>query len=187
MESLLIDIEQENQRAYDGLIVMIEAIQGKMGIIIAICDDPELQTEIINRYEQELSTYIRPYCLELSSIHPSPSGMVRLLVEKENYLQAKGAAVVTIIGANQLSTSKLSVKWDHEHTNDLGRWFGFLQWTRESFRNYPFPVVFWVNNRVLKELILSAKDFWSWRLDTFEFKSARSIISEVMLDIPKSS
>jgi hypothetical protein len=29
MESLLIDIEQENQKAYDGLIVMIEAVQGK--------------------------------------------------------------------------------------------------------------------------------------------------------------
>jgi hypothetical protein len=117
-----------------------------MGIIFAICDDPELQTEIIDRYEQELTNYIRPYCLELPSIHPSPSGMVRILVEKENYLQTKGAAVVTIVGANQLSTSKLSVEWDHEHTNDLGRWFGFLQWTRESFRNYPFPVVFWVNN-----------------------------------------
>jgi hypothetical protein len=44
----------EDQRQYERLMTSLEASQGKLDLLIAVCDDRNLQAEIIQQYEQEL-------------------------------------------------------------------------------------------------------------------------------------
>jgi tetratricopeptide (TPR) repeat protein len=166
---LLSELDAENQNAYDGLVVSIEALQGKMGIIFAICDSPELQLEIIYRYEQELLPQIRPYRVEIPSSAPNVRWMISNLIDNEEYLQAGGATVVSVVGSEKISSFK-SAAFDDDQGSNLQKWFGYLQWTREAFREFRFPVILWVNSYIVKNLMRQAPDFWSWRQDVFEFK-----------------
>jgi tetratricopeptide (TPR) repeat protein len=171
MEDLLADIEKENQRAYDGLVVTIEAIQNKMGIIFAICDSPELQLEIVYQYEKELLPTIRSYRVEISQTEPNVRRAVGDLVESDEYLRTGGAAVVTVLGSEKISSFNSSISTDGDARSNLEKFFGYLQWTRESFREFKFPIVLWVSNDLVKQIIRQSPDFWSWRQDVFEFKA----------------
>jgi tetratricopeptide (TPR) repeat protein len=169
MANTLAKFDAENQNAYDGLVVSIEALQGKMGIVFAICDSPELQLEIIYRYEQELLPQIRPYRVEIPPSAPNVRWMISNLIDNEEYLQVGGATVVSVVGSEKISSFK-SAAFDDDQGSNLQKWFGYLQWTREAFREFRFPVILWVNSYIVKNLMRQAPDFWSWRQDVFEFK-----------------
>jgi tetratricopeptide (TPR) repeat protein len=169
MANTLSELDPANQNAYDGLVVSIEALQGKMGIIFAICDSPELQLEIIYRYEQELLPQVRPYRVEISPSEPNVRWMISNLIDNEEYLQAAGATVVSVVGSEKISSFK-SAALDDDQGSNLQKWFGYLQWTREAFREFRFPIILWVNSYTVKNLMRQAPDFWSWRQDVFEFK-----------------
>jgi tetratricopeptide (TPR) repeat protein len=169
MANTLAKLDAENQNAYDGLVVSIEALQGKMGIVFAICDSPELQLEIIYRYEQELLPQIRPYRVEIPPSAPNVRWMISNLIDNEEYLQVGGATVVSVVGSEKISSFK-SAAFDDDQGSNLQKWFGYLQWTREAFREFRFPVILWVNSYIVKNLMRQAPDFWSWRQDVFEFK-----------------
>ncbi len=169
MANTLTKLDPANQNAYDGLVVSIESLQGKMGIIFAICDSPELQLEIIYRYEQELSTLVRPYRVEIPPSEPNIRLMISNLIDNEEYLQNAGAAVVSVVGSEKIPSFR-SAAFDDDQRPNLQKWFGYLQWTREAFREFRFPIILWVNSYVVKNLMRQAPDFWSWRQDVFEFK-----------------
>jgi hypothetical protein len=94
--------EQENQDNYDDLLVSIEAGQGRLNLLIAVADDPDLRRKIIDDYEAELQPTIRAYRVELAGEEPSLRAGVAAVVEKEDYLRQGGAAVVTVTGAEKL-------------------------------------------------------------------------------------
>jgi tetratricopeptide (TPR) repeat protein len=169
MTNILSELDPANQNAYDGLVVSIEALQGKMGIIFAICDSPELQLEIIYRYEQELLPQIRPYRVEIPPSTPNVRQLISNLIDNEEYLQVGGATVVSVVGSEKISSFK-SAAFDDDQDSNLQKWFGYLQWTREAFREFRFPIILWVNSYTVKNLMRQAPDFWSWRQDVFEFK-----------------
>ncbi|TAG12383.1 MAG: tetratricopeptide repeat protein, partial [Oscillatoriales cyanobacterium] len=54
-------------------------------------------------------------------------------------------------------------------SSELSRFFGYLQWTREGLREFPYPIVIWVTPKILSRLSLEAPDFWSWRSGVFRF------------------
>ena len=54
-------------------------------------------------------------------------------------------------------------------SSELSRFFGYLQWTREGLREFPYPIVLWVTPKILSRLIIKAPDFWSWRSGVFRF------------------
>lgn len=185
MEDLLADIEKGNQRAYDGLVVTIEAIQNKMGIIFAICDSPALQLETVYRYEKELSPAIRSYRVEISQTEPNVRKAVGDVVASEEYLRAGGAAVVTVLGLEKISSFRSSISSNADDSrSNLEKFFGYLQWTRESFREFKFPVVIWTSNDLVKKIIRQSPDFWSWRQDVFEFKAGLKNNQILNLNLP---
>jgi hypothetical protein len=149
MTNILSELDPANQNAYDGLVVSIEALQGKMGIIFAICDSPELQLEIIYRYEQELLPQIRPYRVEIPPSTPNVRQIISNLIDNEEYLQAGGATVVSVVGSEKISSFK-SAAFDDDQGSNLQKWFGYLQWTREAFREFRFPIILWVNSYIVK-------------------------------------
>jgi tetratricopeptide (TPR) repeat protein len=163
-----VDIESENQDNYDDLVGTIEASQGILALLIAVCDNGDFRDEIIARYEAELQPEIRPYRLKLARGEPSLKAAIAELVEKDEYLQHGGKAVLTVTGAEQLYSLKLGKEQSEQEI-----FFGYLQWTREGLREFPYPIVLWVTQQMLVNLSKKAPDFWSWRKGVFRFQSRK--------------
>jgi len=161
-------LSAENQDALDDLLVAIEAGGRRLGIFIAVCDDPLLREEIIAQYEQALAPEFRHYSLRLNPEEPSLRAVVAQQVAADEYLQVGGKAVMTVLGAEQLLTFKLE-----EPQSQQEAFFGYLQWTREGLQELPFAIVLWVTYQLQEQLSRKAPDFWSWRRDVIRFVSPK--------------
>jgi tetratricopeptide (TPR) repeat protein len=173
-----IDIEDDltkNQNSYDGLISTIEISQGTLVLIIASCTARTFQAELIDRYEAELAPSIPCYRVQLDRSEPSLRQALENLVDRQPELQVpKASAVITATGAADLLSFKLG---ESETNSALDRFFGYLQWTREGLREFPFPIVLWVTPQILTQLSSKAPDFWSWRGGVFRF-AAPAFVSD---------
>ena len=161
---------QQNQDNYDDLLVSIEAGQGQLNLLIAVADDPALRQKIIDEYEAELPPTIRAYRVELAREEPSLRAAVASVVETDEYLRQGGAAVVTVTGAEKLLFLKFG-DGSEDTKSQQEKFFGYLQWTREALRQFPFSIVLWVTAQLEKELAKKSPDFWSWRKGVFRFQS----------------
>jgi tetratricopeptide (TPR) repeat protein len=173
-----IDIEDDltkNKNSYDGLISTIEISQGTLVLIIASCTARTFQAELIDRYEAELAPSIPCYRIQLDRSEPSLRQALENLVDRHPELQvSKANAVITATGAADLLSFKLG---ESEQNSALDRFFGYLQWTREGLREFPFPIVLWVTPQILTQLSSKAPDFWSWRGGVFRF-TAPAFVSD---------
>ncbi|MBD2095338.1 tetratricopeptide repeat protein [Trichocoleus sp. FACHB-591] len=165
------DPQVQNQDAYDDLVVALEASEGALSLLIAVCDDSNLRDEITGRYEAELEAKMRCYRVQLDREEPSLKRAIAQTVESDEYLQQGGSAVFTVLGAEQLFFLKLGQERSQQEI-----FFGYLQWTREGLREFPYPIVLWVTNQLLKELSKKAPDFWSWRKGVFRFASRKTVM-----------
>ena len=162
------NLSQANQDALDDLLVSIEASGGRLGIYIAVCDDPQLKEEIMRRYEQELAPAFRHYRLTLDASEPSLKALLLQQVKEDAYLQRGGQAVMSILGAEGLRTLRFEAAHSQQET-----FFGYLQWTREGLQDFPFAIVLWVTYQLQEQLSRKAPDFWSWRRDVVRFVSPK--------------
>ncbi|AUT03832.1 tetratricopeptide repeat protein [Nostoc sp. CENA543] len=160
--------DDDNLDAYDDLIVSIQAKEQGLSLLIAVCDDLNFREQIIEQYETELQPEIRPYRVTLPRGEPSLRAAIAHLVENEAYLQQHQPAVITVTGAEKLYFLKLGKERSEQEI-----FFGYLQWTREALREFPFAIVLWVTNQLLVSLIKKAPDFWSWRNGVFHFISKK--------------
>ncbi|MBD2526353.1 tetratricopeptide repeat protein [Nostoc sp. FACHB-133] len=161
--------EGENQDSYDDLIVSIEAQKRGLNLLIAVCDDASFRDEIIAHYEAELQPAFRAYRVTLARQEPSLKAALNQLVQQEEYLRQQNLAVITVTGAEQLYFLRLG-----NEQSEQEKFFGYLQWTREGLREFPFAIVLWVTNQILVNLIKKAPDFWSWRNGVFRFESQKT-------------
>lgn len=165
------DRELQNENAYDDLVGAIEASEGVLSLLIAVCDDSGLRDQTIDRYEAELQSQMRCYRLPIIRGEPSLRQTIAQAVQGDEYLQQGGRAVFTVTGAEQLFFLKLG-----QERSEQEIFFGYLQWTREGLREFPYPIVLWVTNQLLKELSKKAPDFWSWRKGVFRFASRKTVM-----------
>ncbi|OUL34866.1 tetratricopeptide repeat protein, partial [Nostoc sp. 106C] len=164
----LFEPDEENLNAYDDLIVSIQAKEHGLSLLIAVCDDLNFREQIIAQYEAELQPEFHPYRVALARGEPSLRSAIAQLVESEEDLRQGGQAVITVTGAEQLYFLKLGKERSEQEI-----FFGYLQWTREALREFPFAIVLWVTNQMLVNLIKKAPDFWSWRNGVFRFVSRK--------------
>lgn len=156
----------QNQNNYDDLIVSIEASYQSLNILIAVCDDSQHREKIIRKYERELSPNIPCYRVELAKGEPSLRAALSQVVETDEYLQAGKQAVITVTGVDGLRF----LTFDGEKS-EQEKFFGYLQWTREALREFPFSIVLWVTFQMERNLSKKAPDFWAWRKGVFRFIS----------------
>ena len=83
-----INLGEDNQKVYDNLIVAVEASDGVLSLLLAVCDEPQLQDQIIQRYSAELQPKIRPYQVLLYRKEPSLREAIAEVVKKDSYLQS---------------------------------------------------------------------------------------------------
>jgi len=158
------ELVSDNLDSYDGLIVSIEASEDRLSLLIAVCDDTNFRDRIIDRYELELEPAIKSYRIKLDRGEPSLRAALARLIASEAYLQNGGQAVITVTGTEEFYFLKLG-----EERSEQEIFFGYLQWTREGLRQFPYPIVLWVNNQLKNSIIRKAPDFWSWRKGVFLF------------------
>ena len=161
-------LSAENEYALEGLLAGIDANENRLGIFVAVCDDPQLKQEIIERYEQELKPTFRCYRLMLDREEPRLKGLIAEQVAADDDLQPGDMAVMTILGSERLFSLRLG-----EERSQQEKFFGYLQWTREGLRDYPFAIVLWVTYQMQAQLARKAPDFWSWRQDVVRFISPK--------------
>jgi tetratricopeptide (TPR) repeat protein len=164
-----IDLEVTNATAYEDLVAAIEASNGVLSLLLAVCDDPQLREATIRRYEVELQPKILPYRIEMPRTDPSLRRVIAEKIAQEPYLQEGGRAVLTVTGAEGLSFLTLGDEKSEQDT-----FLGYLQWTREALRSFQYPIVLWVTSQLLTKLSRKAPDFWSWRKDVFRFASKKT-------------
>lgn len=183
----LSDAKLRNRENYEDLLVSITANRGQCNLLIAVCDDDRLREETIARYEVELQPQIPAYRVTLARGEPSLRAAIASVVDREPSLQARENAVITVIGAEQLHVLKLGAERPEQEI-----FLGYLQWTREALRQFPFSIVLWVTYQLHEVLASRAPDFWSWRNGVFWFISKKSatvepqqlddLVSELMLE-----
>lgn len=157
---------QENEDNYDRLIATIELSRGMLSLFVASCNDRAFRDSIIQCYETELADTMPGYRVQLNFQEPSLRSALEQLVAKHPELQTGNAAVLTVTGAEDLLPVALG---NGETQTEIDRFFGYLQWTREGLREFPFPIVVWVTPQILKQMSFKAPDFWSWRTGVFRF------------------
>ena len=164
--SIIID---QNEREYEGLIVSLEANQERLNILICVCDQEKLREQIIDRYSKELEAAIPCYRIDLDQKEPSLRAAIASLVSRKPELLQSKNAVITTTGVEKLH----SIEWQQEKS-ELDKFFGYLQWTREGLREFPYSIVLWVTSTVEVNLRKKSPDFWSWRKGVFRFISPPS-------------
>jgi tetratricopeptide (TPR) repeat protein len=162
-------IIDQNEREYEGLIVSLEANQKRLNILICVCDQEKLREEIIDRYSKELEPVIPCYRIDLDQKEPSLRAAIASLVSRKPELLQSKNAVITTTGVEKLH----SIEWQREKS-ELDKFFGYLQWTREGLREFPYSIVLWVTSTVEVNLRKKSPDFWSWRKGVFRFISPPS-------------
>jgi tetratricopeptide (TPR) repeat protein len=146
----------QNQTAYDSLYVSLLDGLGTLQLLIAVCENDALRYEMIERYEQALKPEAQVWRVTLDPIEPSLRQALQELTEQQT-LTDYSAQIVTVLGAEKLDSEALKKFW------------GYLQWTREGLRAFPWPIVLWLPQRLLKEMMKKAPDFWRWRGGIFLF------------------
>jgi len=160
----------QNQDNYEDLLVSIEAGKDILNLLIAVCDDSDCRDRLIADYEAQLEPDIRRYRVELARGEPSLRSAIAHLVEQEAYLQQRGKAVLTVTGVERLRFFKQF----GESRSEQEVFFGYLQWTREALREFPFSIVLWVTRQI--EILISNEtpDFWGWRKGVFRFDTKKT-------------
>ncbi|MEG4581561.1 tetratricopeptide repeat protein [Microcoleus sp. MON1_C5] len=164
------NLNSQNQDNYEDLLVSIEAGKDILNLLIAVCDDSDCRDRLISDYEAQLEPDIRRYRVELARGEPSLRSAIANLVEQEAYLQQREKAVITVTGVERLRFFKQF----GESRSEQEVFFGYLQWTREAMREFPFSIVLWVTRQI--EILISneSPDFWSWRKGVFRFDTKKT-------------
>jgi tetratricopeptide (TPR) repeat protein len=167
--------EIDNEESYTDLLMAIEfSDRDRVSLFIAVCDFDLTQSKIINRYTEQLKSDFHTYQVTINSDHLSVNRSISELVDREADLQAGGRAVISVVGAAALAAT---TRYPQAKKSDRDTFFGYLQWTRESFRDFRFPIVLWVSKNIYNLMLSETPDFWSWRTGVFFFKADLEIFN----------
>ena len=129
-----------NQNAIYQLLRLINHNQGDFALILAHCDYSSLREQLIKQLQQQNSFDIAQICLN------QEQNKLYTTIAQELGEQQPDALVVT--GLEQVSSLDDILTASNQ--------------IREEFRRFGFPVVLWVTERVLQQMIRVAPDFHSW-------------------------
>jgi tetratricopeptide (TPR) repeat protein len=161
--------EIDNEESYTDLLMAIEfSDRDRVSLFIAVCDFDLTQSKIISRYTEQLKSDFHTYQVTINSDHLSVNRSISELVESEADLRAGSRAVISVLGAAALAAT---TRDPQAKKSDRDTFFGYLQWTRESFRDFRFPIVLWVSKNIYNLMLSETPDFWSWRTGVFFFKA----------------
>ncbi|MGK7894330.1 MAG: hypothetical protein AB4372_12090, partial [Xenococcus sp. (in: cyanobacteria)] len=142
-------ISEDNQNVLKDLSWAIEADRGQFSLKLAHCNYSNLREQIIEQL-QNISTVP----IQLIKLEPTDT---TLYTKIQDQIEIAGKPVALMV------TGLESVK-------DLEELLRATNQVREEFRkNLPFPLILWINDRVLQKLQEVAQDFVNWSPASFRF------------------
>ena len=136
-----VEVTANNERSLKKLAWAIEASQGQFKLILARCNYASLRARLVERLQSLCSVEIR------------------ILVLKESD-QTLYATIRAELGEEQPAALIVLCL---ESVRNLDQMITSADQVREEFRkNFHFPLVLWVNDRVLKNLMQLAPNFEDW-------------------------
>lgn len=144
------DSVNHNQRSLNRLSRAISLSQGQFSLIIVCCNYQCLQQAIINQLLAETK-----YNLSQLTLKTKARTLFTNISQHLKNLEAEPDSII-VCGFDQvINLDELLLS-----TNQV----------RDEFRkNFPFPVVLWVNDHVLRKMMKLAPDFNSWAAATIKF------------------
>jgi WD40 repeat protein len=138
----------DNERSLQALVRAIALSQGQFSLIFLRCNYVVLRKQIVRRLRELASVQIRELAL--------PQSIKTLYTTIQEELGCEQPPALMVCGLESVS--------------DIDTVLTATNQVREEFRkNFPFPLLLWVNDRVLQKLIRLTPDFESWAT-TIEFE-----------------
>ncbi|MEQ9001208.1 MAG: AAA family ATPase [Coleofasciculus sp. B1-GNL1-01] len=139
----------DNEKSLQELAWTITMSEGQFSIIFTKCNYSALREQIVQRLKEICSVKVREIVLDRS--------VTRLYSTIRDELSNEQPAAVMVFGLESVS--------------DINQVLTLMNQVREEFRkSFPFPLVLWVNDEILKKLIRLAPDFESWTASPISFK-----------------
>ncbi len=136
----------DNQISLQDLVWSIEMSQGQFSLILVCCNSVALRGKIAEYLRQECPAKIRYICLK-----PSTKKLYSTIQEQ---LGKEQPAVLMVYGL--------------ESVNAIDQLLLAANQIREEFRkNFYFPLILWVNDDIVRQLIRLAPDLESWTTHTY--------------------
>ena len=142
-----------NKRALRKLARAIAMSQDQFSLILVCCNSSSLRSQIVNHL-QELS----PLKIEEITLHPSVSTLF-----------------TTILTALKEPKPEALMVFGLESVVAIEQVLGATNLVRDEFRKqFPFPLVLWVNDEILQKLMRTAPDFKSWAVNSIRFDNPKN-------------
>jgi RNA polymerase sigma-70 factor (ECF subfamily) len=170
------------QENYEDLLVSIEANQQKFNLLIAICDDPKLRDRLIEQYKIDLEKDIYCVSFELKNEQLNLKSAIENLIQNNVELKSSTKGVISVI-----IPEKLFLEAKYQESSNLDIFLGYLQWTRENFRDFPYSIILWTTSYIAHDLEKKSPDFWAWRKGVFRFAITDQKLSNKELSVSKLS
>jgi len=138
----------ENDRTLQTLTRSLTQSPGRFSLILVRCNYTSLRDRIVAQVCKQCSIEIRQL-----NLFPSTKTLYTTIV---NEFGEQPTDAVMVLGLESVMA-----------LDDL---LGATNKVRDQFRSFPFPVVLWVTDRVLRQLMRVAPDFKSWAGPPLEFK-----------------
>ena len=151
------DIIISNERSLKKLIRSITNSQGHFTLILARCNYQSLREQIVQQIKAECQVEIREIHLSKSIKTLYTTIEANLGDQLPQALMIFGLELIEAIDQVLISTNQV----------------------REEFRkNFPFPIVIWVNDEIFQKLIRLIPDFKSWTGNSIKFKTTTNELVE---------
>ncbi|MBW4490309.1 MAG: hypothetical protein KME12_21225 [Trichocoleus desertorum ATA4-8-CV12] len=147
-----LEITVDNQNALEELAWAIDMSQGQFALLLAQCNYVRLRTQIAEQLQKISAVPIRVVTL--------PKLATTLYTSLKAELGDEKPEAVMVFGLDE--------------SENLDQLLASTNQVREEFRQtFPFPLILWINDDVLKKLLRLAPDFHSWSTTTsFEVTSS---------------
>ncbi|WOD39956.1 hypothetical protein [Nodosilinea sp. E11] len=134
------EIDRHNQQALDELCRLLRFSQGEFELILAVCNSTQQRHELVEQLRQQCSVAFAEMTLDPST--------TTLFTTVRNAIGSPPPEALMVYGLDGVHDRRQLLT----ATNQI----------REEFRQFPFPLVLWLTDDGLKQLIRTAPDFYTW-------------------------
>ena len=156
----VVEADRYNWQAVGKIVRVVELVPEEFSLVLAHCNYAELQHTMVDWVLRSAET---------------PINVVHLKPSDQSILQAIQAATVCAPDPQpESATPPALMVTGFDFVEDLDRLLKAANQVRDEFRKCcPFPLILWVNDQVLRQMIRLAPDFQSWAT-TIDFQPATS-------------
>ncbi|MEM9217987.1 MAG: AAA family ATPase [Cyanobacteria bacterium P01_F01_bin.150] len=144
----------ENRQTLGELCRLLRLSQGEFELILAVCNSSQQRQDLLQHFQQDC-----PIIVQTITLEPSTTTLFTTL-QRQVQLPALDALMIFGLDTVQDLAPVLTA------TNQI----------REEFRHLPFPIILWLTDDTLKQLIRLAPDFYTWA-NTFTFHSPTQVFT----------